>query len=227
MASSGTFTWNLDVVEVIEEAYETAGLELLTAFDLISARRSLNLLLTEWMNDGVNLWTMDQLTVALTTSTQSYTLDAKYTDLLDAVTRDADSIDVENRRLSLSEYLHRPNKATTGQPIQHALERNASGGHTLYIWPTAADNTYTFVAWAIRYMHDVDDYTDNFDIPRRFLPPLVLGLAHKIALKRSEEVTPQLRAELKNEYIGTYQAAMFEDRERASLYLLPDNRRHR
>jgi hypothetical protein len=224
MATSGTFAWSLDVATVIEEAYSNCDIELRTAYQLNSARTSLDMLLTEWVNDGVNLWLMDQLTVPLTTGTESYTLDAKYVDLIDAVTRDSNNTDTDNFRITMSEYLNRPTKSTTGKPVQHTLERNSTGGHTLYMWPTAEDNTYSFVAWAIRYAEDAGAYTNNVDTPRRFLPALVFGLAYKLALKNPKEVTPEIRAELKNEYGRIYEAAREEDRERASLFIVPGRR---
>lgn len=221
MTTSGTYTWALDIGEIIEEAYENCEIELRSGYQLKTARRSLNLLLTEWINDGVHLWTMDQLTVPLTTSTQSYTLDTKYVDIIDAVTRDSNGTDIENTRITLSEYLHRPTKSTTGKPTQHTLERNATGGHTLYIWPTAVDNTYSFVAWAIRYPEDVEVYSENVDTPRRFLPPLVLGLAYKLALKNPSTVSVDHREALKRDYDLMFMKAREEDRERASFYILP------
>ena len=221
MATSGTFTWSLDVAEIIEEAYAHCDIELRTGWQLKTARRSLDMLLTEWVNDGVNLWLMDQLTVSLTTGSQSYTLDPKYVDLIDAVTRDASNLDTENFRITMSEYLNRPNKATTGRPVQHTLERNGTGGHTLYVWPTAEDNTYSFVAWAIRYAEDIGAYGNTVDTPRRFIPALIYGLAYRLSLKNPKEVDPGLRAELKGLYNQVYAKAQEEDRERTSLFLIP------
>ena len=224
MATSGTFTWSLDIAEIIEEAYENCGLELRTGYHLKTARRSLNLLLTEWINDGVHLWTMDQVTVALTTSTQSYTLDAKYVDIIDAVTRNSSNVDVENTRITMSEYLHRPTKSTTGVPTQHTLERNSTGGHTLYVWPTATDDTYSFVGWFIRYPEDVtNDYTDNPEVPRRFVPALTLGLSHRLAIKNPKTVELEHRLDLQRMYDIAFAKARDEDRERASFYVLPSN----
>lgn len=223
MATSGTFTWTLDIADIIEEAYENCGIELTTGYQLRTARRSLNLLLTEWVNEGVHLWMLDEITIPLTTGTESYTLDAKYVDIVDAVTRDSVNVDIENTRITMSEYLHRPTKATTGKPTQHTLERNSAGlGHTLYVWPTAIDNTYSFVGWFIRYPEDIsNDYTNNPDTPRRFLPPLVMGLAHKLALKNPEKVDAAHRAEIKVEYDRMFRQAREEDRERASFYIVP------
>jgi hypothetical protein len=225
MATSGTFTWNLDVAEIIEEAYDNCGIELRTGYQLKSARRSLNMLLTEWINDGVNLWTIEEMTVTLTADTASFTLDAKYTDVLDAVVRDSNNNDVSCTRVSLSEYLNRTDKSTSGRPVQYVIERNSNGGHTLSVWPVQDVSTYTFVAWAIRYIEDIDTtYTDNVDIPRRFIPALTFGLAYKLAIKNKETVGIEDRAELEKEYMRTYQAAKDEDRERVSLFLVPNNR---
>ena len=225
MATSGTYTFNMDVHAIIEKAHEKCGLELQTSEQLRSARTNLDLLLIRWINDGVNLWTMDQLEIPMTAGTQSYTLDTKYVDILDAVIRDSDNNDTSNYRISLSEYLNRPSKDDTGKPIQHTLERNSTGGHTLYVWPTASDSTsYTFVAWAIRYIEDAGEYTDNIDIPKRFLPALIYGLAYEVAMDNPLKVDPVLRAEIKQGYIEAFASARMEDRERASLFITPSAR---
>lgn len=222
MATSGTFTWNLDVYEIIEEAYENCGMELSTSYQMQSARRSLNMLLTEWVNDGVNLWTVDEMTVSLTADTASFTLNAKYTDVLTAVIRDSSGNDTPLNRITLAEYQHRTDKDMSGKPVEYAIERNSNGGHTLYVWPVQDVGTYTFVSWAIRYMEDVDNtYTDNVDVPRRFIPALVYGLAYKLGIKNKDAVPLEDRAELEKEYLRTYQAAKDEDRERASFKIVP------
>lgn len=222
MATSGTYTFALAIDEVVEEAYEQAGLELRGGYDLSTARRSLNLLLTEWMNEGVNLWTMDQLTTSLADGTSSYTLDARYVDLLDGIVRDSDSIDTNTTRISLSEYLGRPDKAQeSAQPTHWALERNSSGGHTLYVWPTPDNSTHSFIAWAIRYIQDIGAYTNNADIPRRFLPSLIAGLAWHIAIKNPAKVPMEHRKDLQARYQEIFEKARMEDRERTSFYILP------
>tara|TARA_R110000803_G_scaffold80261_1_gene146031 strand:+ start:1332 stop:2027 length:696 start_codon:yes stop_codon:yes gene_type:complete len=226
MATSGTYAFDLEIEEVIEEAYEQIGIEYKTSEQLRTARRSLNLMLLEWVNDDVPLWGIDQTTIALTTDSQSYAVDAQWVDFIDVVIRDSNSVDVSATRLSMSEYLSRPTKATQGKPIQYCIERNTSG-NTLYVWPVASDNTYTLVAWGLRYLQDVGDYDNTMDVPRRFLPALCAGLAYNLAKKnlaKNPEVIVPLLNPLKADYKEIYEGAKWEDRERANLYLLPTRR---
>ena len=235
MASSGTFTFSLDIHEIIEEAYELTGLEVKSGYQLKSARRALDLMLTGWINEGINLWTINQLETTLTSGTASYVLSAKYVDLLDAVTRDSNNIDSTANRITLSEYLSYPDKTTSGKPTQYAIERNTDEGDKVYVYPVPND-TYTLVSWAMNYPEDTGNYTDNPDIPRRFLPPLVNGLAYNIALKNPTRMTPGEqggqpthvggvsaghRKELLDQYMYSLKLAKDEDRERASLHLVP------
>jgi hypothetical protein len=225
MALSGTYTFNLDVLEIVEDAYEQAGLEVESGFQLKSAARGLDLLLIDWLNDGVNLWTIDQVTQAITADTRSYTLDAKWTDILDAVIRSSDNIDIPLRRVSLSEYMQLPDKTTTGVSSLFSLERNSSGGHTLYIWPTPDVSTYSFVGWGMRYMQDIGSYTNNVDIPKRFLPALIAGLAYRVGKLNPGRVSQQKMAELKMDYMDLYNRAKMEDRDRTSVFIVPARRR--
>jgi len=235
MATSETYTFNLDIADIIEEAYERIGVEAVSGYQMSTARRSLNLLLTEWANRGINLWTMDQTSVTLSSGTNTYTLNSQIIDVIDAVSRNSDNTDTPTTRLSLSDYLNYPTKSTTGQPVQWALERNSIGGHTLYVYPTP-DATYTFQAWTIRYAEDIGVYTNNPEIPRRFLPSLVSGLAFYLAGKNHAKtelneqgrrtviagVDINRRQELKGEYESDFEAAKTEDHERASLFVVPN-----
>ena len=118
MATSGSRDFNLDVAEIIEEAYERCGLEVRTGYDARTARRSLNLMFADWANRGLNLWTVKQGSQALTAGTATYTFDATYTDLLEVVVRRSGT-DFELDRMSRSEYLNLPNKTTQGRPSQY------------------------------------------------------------------------------------------------------------
>jgi hypothetical protein len=233
MTTSGTNTFNLSLAEVIEEAYERAGLEARTGYDLLTGTRSLNLLLQEWTNDGVNLWTMDQFSVQMVADQTTYTLDGEWIDVIDCVTNDSSttpSTDIPNDRITLSAYLNRPNKSTAGRPVNHALERNeASVGHTLYVWPAPDANaaSYQLKFWGIRKIQDGGAYSNNIDVPNRALPALISGLAYKIAEKNKRFVSPQDRAELMQNYAIAWSMFKLEDRERASLFIRPNMRRGR
>ena len=232
MATSGTYTFNLDVSDIIQEAYERVGIEVKSGYDLVTARRSLNLLLTKWVNEGVNLFTLDLTTLTLTKDSATVNLAAnQYLDILDATVRDTNSspvTDTECERISLSEYLNYPNKTTSGKPVQFAVERNSQydssgvANHKVYLFPVPDQTYYRLHCWTIRYPQDVSEtYTQNPDIPRRYLPALISGLAFELANKNPDKVDATRRAELKGIYNEEWEFAKEEDRERASFYIQP------
>lgn len=243
MATSGTYNFNLAADGIIEEAWELCGLDqkTISSQDLRTARRSLDLLLAEWTNRQVNLWTLDEQTVTLVDGQSEYTLDASTVDVLDAVVRNSSNIDYPLERIGIQEYLNRPNKtAESTRPTQYAILRGTSTP-TLILWPTPDAGSGTLVFYRMRYIQDIGDYTNTVDIPKRFLPSLVTGLAYKIALKkppqfvRTEDggrqlvqgVEPTHRAQLKQDYIEQFAFAMDEDRERASFRVIPSGGRRR
>jgi|TARA_R110002167_G_scaffold355546_1_gene569952 hypothetical protein len=232
MTTSGTYTFELDTSEIIEEAYERCGLEVKSGFELKTARRSLNLLLTKWVNDGVNLFTLDLTTSTMTSGTDNITLSSlQYLDIIDAALRDTNStpdLDVSMERISMSEYLSYPNKTTAGKPTHYAIERNsqytssASATHKVYLWPVPDQTYYQLLSWTVRYPQDVSaTYTQNPDIPRRYLPALISGLTVEIANKRPAQVDINRRQELKAYYEQDWEKAREEDRERVSFYVQP------
>ena len=218
MALSGTNAFNLDVDEVIQEAFERCGLHARSGYDLKSARRSLNLLLAEWANRGINLWTVELRTQTLTASTTSYTLDSDLIDILEAVVYKASdtTTDMEVDRISRAEYLNISKKSTEAVPTQYYLLRGQSTP-TLYLYPTpnAAD---TFKYWGLTKIQDAGDYEDELDVPTRFLPCLTAGMAYYVSLKKSPERTPLL----KQLYEEEWQRASEEDRPRSSFYAIPE-----
>ena len=219
MATSGTNTFDLDIEEIIEEAYEKAGLEATSGYDLKSARRCLNLMFSDWANRGINLWTVELRTKTLADGTSSYTLDGDLIDVLSAVVTDAgDSQDYQAERISRAAYLHIPKKSTESRSTQFYLHRTeVSGGTpTLYLYPTP-DAADTFKYWGLTYIQDVGDYTNQAEVPQRFLPALTSGLAYYIAIKKSPERV-QL---LKMVYDEEMARALLEDRDRAPLRLVP------
>lgn len=229
MATSGTHTFNLDTAHIIEEAYERIGQQPKTGNDLKTARRSLNLLLTKWVNDGVNLFTLDLTTTSLTKDVNHITLSAsQYLDVLDGAIRDnsdtSNPQDISIERISLDEYLNIPTKNDTGKPVQFAVERNSqftSAGtatHKIYFWPIPDQTYYQFTSWTIRYPQDVTaTYSQNPDIPRRYLPALISGLAVELAVK----FAPDRLNILKPLYDEEWMKAKEEDRERVSFYVQP------
>jgi len=218
MALSGTNAFNLDVDDVIQEAFERCGLHARSGYDLKSARRSLNLLLAEWANRGINLWTVELRTQTLTASTTSYTLDSDLIDILEAVVYKASdtTTDMEVDRISRAEYLNISKKSTEAVPTQYYLLRGQSTP-TLYLYPTP-DAADTFKYWGLTKIQDAGDYEDELDVPTRFLPCLTAGMAYYVSLKKSPERTPLL----KQLYEEEWQRASEEDRPRSSFYAIPE-----
>jgi len=223
MATSGTTAFNMDFAEIAEEAWERAGREMRSGYDLRTARRSMNLLTLEWQNRGINLWTIDSDTVSLVTGTSQYTLPADTIDLLEQVIRtDSGSTtkqsDLNMSRISVSDYSSIPNKLTRGRPIQVWIERLITAPR-INVWPVPDSNDYTFVYWRMRRIEDAGSGVETADMNYRFLPSLVAGLAYGIAMKEPE-FAPRLQM-LKAEYEAQFQLAAQEDRDKTSARFVP------
>lgn len=219
MPTSGTAAWTLDIADLIEEAYERAGLEARTGYDYRTARRSLNIIAAEWSNRGLNLWTIDQGTQALSQGVATYNLPADTIDVIETmcrVTSNGQNLDYTVDRIGVGDYASLPNKATQGRPVQVYVERILAPRFTL--WPVP-DQAYTLLYWRMRRIQDATTATDNMDVPVRFVPCLVAGLAFHIAMKRPEAAA-RLQF-LKAEYEQQFQLAAEEDRGRESLHLIP------
>jgi hypothetical protein len=222
VATSGTTTFDLDLVEIVEEAFERAGAEMRTGYDLRTARRSLSLMLLEWANLGVNLWTVEQGSQVLTPGVGTYTLPADTVDLLEHVIRTPGSpsnIDITISRISVSTYASLPNKQQTGRPIQIYINRQRAAPE-VSVWPVP-DNSqvYTLVYWRLRRIQDVGTSTNTMDVPFRFLPCLVAGLAYHLALKVPNGA--QRLPILKQQYEESWALASEEDREKAPVRFVP------
>ena len=215
MATSGSTDFELDVAEIIEEAYERCGLELRTAYDAKTARRSMNLMFADWANRGLNLWTVKQSTQALTQGTATYTLNVNFTDLLEVVLRRS-GVDTELTRMSRAEDLNIPNKTTQGRPSQYFFDRQKTPQITL--WATPENSTDTLVFYYVKRIEDVDNLVNTADAPFRFFPCMVAGLAYYLSVKRAPERV-QL---LKSIYEEEFQRAADEDEDRVSLKLQPN-----
>jgi len=214
MATSGSTNFDLDVAEIIEEAYERCGIEVRTGYDTKTARRSLNLMFADWANRGLNLWTVKQATQALTQGTATYALSSDYTDLLEVVIRRS-GVDYELTRMSRGEYLALPNKTTQGRPSQYYYNRQVTPEITL--WATPENSTDTLVYYYVKRIEDADTLANTTDAPFRFLPCMVAGLAYYLSIKRAPERV-QL---LKSVYEEEFQRAADEDEDRVPLKLTP------
>ena len=213
MSLSGSKDFELDVADYVEEAFERCGLEVRTGYDLKTAKRSLNLLLADWANRGLNQWTIKQRSQALVQGTGNYNLDKDIIDILSVVVR-RDGTDYSLERLSRDEYLTIPTKTTQSRPNQFFLDRQLTP--SLKLWPVPENSTDVVYYDALTRMDDADVYTNTMDLPFRFYPCLAAGLAYYIALKRA----PQRIQVLKSIYEEEFQRAA-EDRDRASFNVAP------
>jgi len=215
MTTSNSRDFNLDVAEAIEEAYERCGLEMRTGYDARTARRSLNIMFSEWANRGLNLWTVEQATQALTSGTATYQFTTDYTDLLEVVIRRSNT-DFSLSRMSRGDYLNLPNKDQTGRPSQYYFDRKITP--SLILWPTPDSSSDSLVYYYVRRIQDADTLQNTTDIPFRFLPCLVAGLAYYISMKKA----PDRIQILKSVYEEEFQRASDEDEDRVPLKLTPD-----
>jgi hypothetical protein len=231
MTTSGNTAFNLNLNELVEEAFERCGAELRTGYDLRTARRSLNLLTIEWANRGINLWTIEQGSIPMVQGQIVYDLPADTIDLLDHVIRTQTGqgqTDINISRISIDTYSTIPNKNAQGRPIQVWINRQSGATEpgtgvaypNINVWPAPEQsNYYTFVYWRLRRIQDAGNGITTQDIPFRFLPCMVAGLAFHLskkipgALERSQM--------LKMEYEELWQQAADEDREKASLRIAP------
>ena len=221
MTTSATTTFDLDVDELISEAFERCGLQVRAGYDIKTARRSLNLMFLDWASRGLNLWTIEQRTLSLVAGTYEYSLPTDTVNVLEAVIRSTSNgvqTDITLNRFSRAEWLHTPVKvATQSRPAQFYVERTIIP--KVYFYPNPdSSTTYTFVYYAIRRIQDAGSYTNTADVNFRFLPCLASGLSYYIALKRA----PDRIVMLKQIYEEDFLRAAQEDRDIASVFLVPD-----
>jgi hypothetical protein len=226
MALSGTKTFELDVADYIEEAFERCGIEIRTGYDQRTARRSLNLLLAEWANRGLNQWTIEKETITVTQDGGldlngiKYQLSNSTIDIISMIVRNQDGVDTASQadltvdRVSREYYLNIPNKLTQGRPVQYFVDRQISP--VLYLWPRPNTTYYIIVDKLVR-MDDAGAGVNTLQVPFRFYPCLAAGLAYYIAMKKAPERVQLLKAVYEEEF----ERAAGEDRDRASLTLAP------
>lgn len=242
--TSGTTSFNLDLNSLIEEAFERCGAELRSGYDFRTARRSLNLMTMEWANRGINLWTVESGTIPMVAGTATYDLPTDTIDLIEHVIRTNNGStslqsDLTVSRISVSTYSSIPSKLNQGRPIQVYINRQSAATYpaagntttgdtypagttppTITVWPVPdLSSTYTFVYWRLRRIQDAGDGINTEDIPFRFLPCMVAGLAFYLAQKLPDAL-PRLPF-LKAEYEQQWDMASSEDREKASVRFVP------
>lgn len=237
-------TFNLDLSEMVEEAFERCGSELRSGYDLRTARRSLNLLFADWANRGINLWTIEQGQIPLVQGTNTYDLPLDTVDLIEHVIRTNPGVqntqaDLTISRISVSTYATIPNKLQQARPIQVWVNRQSGATYAgtssstppagvnypkIVVWPTpdqgsVGDPYYTFVYWRLRRIHDAGDGANTMDIPFRFLPCLIAGLAYYLALKiPGSDVRLPI---LKQQYDEAWEFAATEDRDKSPDRFVP------
>ena len=220
MAVSGSTDFELDVADYVEEAFERCGLEARTGYDLKTARRSLNLMLADWANRGLNQWTIQQRTISLVKSDGEYSLDPDVIDILAVVVR-RDGTDFSIDRISRDEFLSIPTKTTEGRPTQFFLDRQITPN--LKIWPLPENSTDVLIYDSLTRINDADTAKNTMEVPFRFYPCLAAGLAYYISLKRAPERVQMLKAVYEEEF----RRAIDEDRDRASFQISPSLRNYR
>lgn len=223
MTTSGTTAFNLDLSDIVEEAFERAGAELRSGYDMRTARRSLNLMFADWANRGINMWTFEQGTINLVAGTATYVLPNDTVDLIEHVIRTgagnaSTQADLTITRISVSTYATLPNKLTQARPIQIWIQRLETPQVTL--WPVPdASQPYQLVYWRLRRLQDAGTGVNTQDVPFRFLPAMVAGLAYYLALKIPNAI--QRLDVLKAQYDEAWQLASDEDREKAAIRFVP------
>ena len=225
MPTSGSTVYVPTVIEMLQEAYERCGLEMRGGYDVTTGRRSFNLMLTELANRQLNLWTEETVSLTLSQGTTSYALAADTIDLIEGAIRlnagnTATQVDLVISRTSMYDYIAIPNKLVPGQPTQYAIERGVDNP-TVYFYPTPdGAQTYTFYYRRLRRMQNAGTSgTTTADTNFRFYDAFIAGLAYRIACKRKEAfaLIPQLKAQ----YDEALLLAEDEDRDRASIMLVP------
>jgi hypothetical protein len=224
MTTSGTTAFNLDLTELVEEAFERCGAELRTGYDLKTARRSLNLLFADWANRGINLWTVSTGTINLVQGTATYPLPDDTVDLLEHVIRTGSGnvstqADLTITRISVSTYSSIPNKLTQARPIQVYINRQAPTPN-ITVWPTPdGSQSYQFIYWYLQRIQDAGDGSNTMEVPFRFIPCMVAGLAYYLSMKLPNAM--ERMSVLKDQYEEAWDLASTEDREKAAVRFVP------
>jgi len=221
MATSGTTSFDLDIDDIIEEAYERCGVRTNSGYNIKSARRSLNILFSEWGNRGVHLWKVVLKEQALTAGTATYATPEDCSDVLEAYVSTAQTItqttnDISLDKIDRSAYAALPNKGQQGQPSQYYVNRQINPTISLYLTPDCAQYIYLKYYYISR-IQDAGAYSNQANVPYRFLPCMISGLAYYLGQK----VAPDRVQGLKLVYEDELQRALEEDSQRTSSYISP------
>jgi len=220
MATSGTVNFRLNVEQIITEAYERCGIdnETRTGYQAVSARRSLNLLFSEWANRGINYWAVQNNTLSLSSGTTTYTLPAGTIDLIDVVVRETvggTTSDTVLQRVSIADYNQLPDKSSSGKPSQYMLDKQYTP--VMYVWQVPDSNSYSLVYWSINQIEDINASNQDADVPYRWSDCICAGLASKLAMK----LAPDRYQLLDQVYERSFELAAATDNDGVTLRLRP------
>jgi len=220
MATSGTVAYRPNIEEIIDEAFERCGIDTQTRTggQAVSARRSLNLLFSEWSNRGWNYWTVAYKTVTLVADQSTYTLDAGLVDIIDVVYRNVSgstSTDQVMNRVAISEYNQIPNKTDSGVPSQYMIDRQYTP--TMTVWQVPDNATDSIRYYGVFQPEDVSASNQDADVPYRWTDALCAGLASKLAVK----FAPERAADLFTLYERAFQFASDEEGSNVHLRIKP------
>ena len=239
--TSGTVTFDktFAVDEIIEEAYERIGLQSVSGYQLKSARRSLNIMFQEWGNRGLHYWEVGEANIDLIEGQAEYSFFRATSDGTSAVTNPADTYGVADvleatlradrtatdqadsslTKISRSQYSALANKLSKGTPSQYFVQRLVDKT-TITVYPTADSTNASkdMHFYFIKRIQDVDStYTDATDVPYRFVPCMVSGLAFYLAQKFNPQATQQLKLYYEDELAR----ALAEDGSSSSTFITP------
>ena len=218
MATSGTRAFSLDVATAIEEAYELAGLEARTSYDAVTARRSMNIMFADWSNRGIQMMEVSTVELTLTEGTSEYTINSFDIDILDAYiqrTVNDTTTDYTLDRVDRNEFVNIPNKATKARATEYWLERLKTP--VIHLYPTPENSTDKLIYYVWRTIEDSSAQINDVDIPTRFMPCLVSGLAYYLCLKKNVQKLPIM----KEQYEQDLRNAMRYDEDRSPLRIVP------
>lgn len=230
MASSGTTTFNLQADDLIRRAYSRLGQNSPSGYDMRQARDALNLLLQEIGSRTVLLFATESASFNTVASVASYTLPPDTVDVQDVMCADGD-LQIPMTPYSQADYQRLPIKNMPGRPVNYFSDRNVSAA-VIRLWPVP-DRVYSISYYKIRRIQDVGEYTNTLDVPVKFLPAIVSGLAWSMADEKFQAAPAEMNAsmreterlrrdQLKQRYEEELTRVIDEDRDRASLYILPD-----
>ena len=223
MATSGQTAFDLDVNEIMEEAFERAGVDKqkLNADHTRSARRSMNMILQKWGNVGVRPWAIEQDSYIVTQGCADELLPQDTIDIIDLTLKRVD-YEIPMTRLSRSDYQALPDKTIQGRPDRYWVHKDRVEV-TNFIYQTPENSTDEVIYWKIRRLHDITKPTETVDVPARWLEPFTAELAYRLYQKRPVELrNAQVLADLKTDARDCFLLAREEDRDRADVRVVPD-----